>query len=66
MTHVQIAIVLDQNLNSLVAVMRTVTSRGLFAEEYDEHSQRWCRNDTQLRQKITKHTIIVPKEIGAS
>jgi hypothetical protein len=36
LTHVQIAIDPNQKLNSLVAVMRTVTSRGLFAEEYDE------------------------------
>jgi hypothetical protein len=50
----------NQTLDALAAAMRTVTSQGLFAEEY-EAILEVAQDDPQLREKIAEHLMAFPK-----
>jgi hypothetical protein len=50
----------DQKLDALAALMRSVTSQGLFSEEYDAILEA-AQNDPRLREKIIEHTIESPR-----
>ena len=50
----------NQTLDALAAAMRTVTSQGLFAEEYEAIFEV-AQNDPQLREKIVEHLVASPK-----
>ena len=50
----------NQNLDTLAAAMRAVTSQGLFAEEYDAILEA-AQSDPQLREKIVEHIVASPE-----
>jgi hypothetical protein len=59
-TPLQIASMSDQKLDALAAMVRAVTSQGLFAEEYDALLEV-AQEDPQLRETIMRHLETSPR-----
>ena len=50
----------EQKLDVLAAVVRALTSEGLFAEEYDAILEE-AQGDPQLREKIIEQIVASPR-----